>query len=243
MGKGRKNTKGEARAPQQEQDLELSLVLPKRLPIIPSTGDSGVARPFDSQIICSFVTNMRYHIYAVSDFLRKEECDAWIDAALPFIRCDQAGDKEYAERRQDRLSIDRPDVAQAIFERLKPVLQVTKTDVIDGLAACACSSNIRLYRYNIGDSFGKHIDESNIDEVGRTTKLTVLIYLTGTGEGLQGGETKFYSNHYASQECAVMTPLKGHLLFHAHGPQCLTHCASPVLTGQKYVLRTDVLFK
>lgn len=65
----------------------------------------------------------------------------------------------------------------------------------------ACNSNIRLYRYAVGQRFGKHIDESVEDENGHVSLWTVLIYLNGGGmeeggdaeeEPLRGGETVFY---------------------------------------------------
>lgn len=74
-----------------------------------------------------------------------------------------------------------------------------------------CNANIRIYRYCVGQRFGKHIDESVEDENGCVSNWTVLIYLNGgtaeglpqagggaggsSGEGeeaLRGGETVFY---------------------------------------------------
>jgi hypothetical protein len=48
--------------------------------------------------------------------------------------------------------------------------------------------NIRIYRYQPGQKFGRHIDESN--ELGgkRYTQYTLLIYLSHCG----GGQTVFY---------------------------------------------------
>lgn len=79
-------------------------------------------------------------------------------------------------------------------------------------AAIGCNSNIRIYRYAVGQRFGKHVDESVEDENGHLSQWTVLIYLNGgsqegatinkleskkgaasTGEEpLRGGETVFY---------------------------------------------------
>lgn len=80
--------------------------------------------------------------------------------------------------------------------------------------AVACNSNIRIYRYAVGQRFGKHIDESVEDENGHLSQWTVLVYLNGgsslgktdSSEGgasagggvveeeapLRGGETVFY---------------------------------------------------
>ena len=38
-----------------------------------------------------------------------------------------------------------------------------------------------------GDVFGKHVDGSNQTALGRT-EYTLLVYLTGSGDGLEGGQ-------------------------------------------------------
>lgn len=50
-----------------------------------------------------------------------------------------------------------------------------------------CNSNIRLYRYGVGQRFGKHVDESVEDENGNISQWTVLIYLNGGGGAEAGG--------------------------------------------------------
>lgn len=63
--------------------------------------------------------------------------------------------------------------------------------------AVGLSRNIRLYRYQTGQSFGAHYDESvsdSTEEDGETvSEYTVLIYLNGESDSdLLGGETVFY---------------------------------------------------
>lgn len=74
--------------------------------------------------------------------------------------------------------------------------------------AVGCNANIRVYRYVVGQRFGKHVDESVEDESGHMSQWTVLIYLNGghaegergseagggeaEEEPLRGGETVFY---------------------------------------------------
>ena len=60
------------------------------------------------------------------------------------------------------------------------------------------SRNIRFYRYQEGQSFGAHYDESVVekdpnDEGDAVSEYTVLIYLNGDRDSdLVGGETVFY---------------------------------------------------
>ncbi|KAF9326926.1 hypothetical protein BG006_009716, partial [Podila minutissima] len=61
--------------------------------------------------------------------------------------------------------------------------------------AVGLSSNIRFYRYQTGQSFGAHYDESVVEdpEEGTVSEYTVLIYLNGERDSdLLGGETVFY---------------------------------------------------
>jgi len=214
-------------------------------------------------------------IYVLEQFLTSDECSAWIEYGeeeVGFEPCVQAASRDYAFRKQARISFESKDVAQQIFLRIfsregkgAPGL----LPILDGLTACACSSNIRLYRYQVGDAFGRHIDESNEvtqDDVACVSKFTVLVYLNGTGKDgvisapavgatarlstgadddlphLQGGETMFYRSHTAAQPTYTEVPKAGNLLLHRHGQQCLTHEAKAVTAGVKYVLRTDVLY-
>jgi len=54
------------------------------------------------------------------------------------------------------------------------------------------NSNIRVYKYAPGQYFGPHYDDSVSDtETGAKSEWTLLIYLTGVDDGVQGGETVF----------------------------------------------------
>lgn len=177
-------------------------------------------------------------IFIVDGFLNDFECKSWVrfGELANFEQLSNTGCRVFAARNHGRREVDDVDAARKLFGRMVPFLP----DHIEGKSAHSCSSNIRLYRYNVNESFGKHIDESRNDDVsGGVTKLTALIYLTGD---CLGGETIFY---HGKRDCTVLariSPVAGRLLLHAHGSRCLTHEASPVMDGVKYVLRTDVVF-
>jgi len=69
-------------------------------------------------------------------------------------------------------------------------------------------------------------------------------------EPLQGGETVFYDTPIRSQKrltqehsvAASVRPVAGLALIHRHGSQCLLHEARQVVSGAKYVLRSDLIF-
>eukprot|EP00802_Teleaulax_amphioxeia_P014931 Tamp_15011.p2 GENE.Tamp_15011~~Tamp_15011.p2 ORF type:complete len:236 (+),score=15.88 Tamp_15011:729-1436(+) len=126
-----------------------------------------------------------------------------------------------AHRDNGRIAIDSPEVAAAIWERIRPM---TPPHVF-GRPATGCNSNIRLYKYQPGQRFGKHIDQSNYlgSELG-ATEFTVLIYLSEA----TGGETVFYKDHDGDHEALRYAPRTGSALLHAHGQRCLTHEGSEV---------------
>ncbi|KAF5839012.1 hypothetical protein DUNSADRAFT_1788 [Dunaliella salina] len=50
---------------------------------------------------------------------------------------------------------------------------------IDGMRPTGLNPNLRFYRYEKGQRFGKHVDESTDLGDGRHTRFTLLIYLSG----------------------------------------------------------------
>jgi hypothetical protein len=53
----------------------------------------------------------------------------------------------------------------------------------------SCNTNIRMYKYTPSQYFGPHYDDSVRDsETGTRSEWTVLIYLTGIEDGVEGGE-------------------------------------------------------
>lgn len=185
--------------------------------------------------------NQKHNIFSATNFFSATECERWISWSNKYgwQTCDQKATSEYAERKQNRLSFKDKVLASVLFERMFPLLQYCRLDVLDGKKAVTCHPNIRVYRYNRDDSFGRHVDGSNDLEEGQT-KLTVLVYLCG---GLQGGETVFYKHHFGQAVQCSITPQTGLLLLHEHGNRCLTHEAKKIEAGVKYVLRTDVVYE
>lgn len=204
------------------------------------------------------------NLFTASNFFDKCECQSWIRYCIStgFVEVKANATHETARRYHGRIQTESVITASLIFRRLLPLLPTN----LDGSIPVGCSSNIRLYRYTVGQSFGKHIDESKVDEHGHgVTKLTVLIYLSGdenietrerhqliSDDNLLGGETRFYSERSVSknrkskqqldEELCSVKPVAGKVLVHAHGDRCLTHEGAPVLQGVKYVLRTDVIY-
>ena len=113
------------------------------------------------------------------------------------------------------------DVAQAIFARLQPWIPLE----VAGRRAIGCNPNIRLYRYEVGQRFGPHIDQANRLGGGAVTEFTVLLYLND--DGLEGGETIFHGIEAAEGDASTLRvgaacrrrarPRAWHAMPHARG--------------------------
>jgi hypothetical protein len=116
-------------------------------------------------------------LISVDNFMTKEECKSWIEFAdsVTFEKLDLRATKYNANRYHERFQYHDDNLATNIFRR---VLEFIPSS-IDGLSPIGCSTNIRFYKYNKGDVFGPHIDESNLVD-GGITKFTLLIYLTSS---------------------------------------------------------------
>jgi hypothetical protein len=128
-------------------------------------------------------------------------------------------------------------MANRLFERLAALPLSSENSLLAALpkfanqVPVACNPNIRLYKYCKGMSFGRHVDEScQVPGVGET-RLTVLVYLSSC----VGGATCF-------EHGVAFAPTAGAMLIHVHGTHCLLHEGQAVVTGIKYVLRTDLVY-
>jgi prolyl 4-hydroxylase len=171
-------------------------------------------------------------VFVVHDFLTAEECTALI------ARGEQLGFEpasiSYATgavfdptiRDNDRTILDDPDLAAAWWERVRPFLP----ERIDRWLACGVSARFKYYRYDPGQKFAAHRDGRVVhdDEV---SQLTFMVYLNGE---VGGGETDFPPLGLS------VRPEAGKALLFKHK---LLHEGAAVLSGRKYVIRTDVMYR
>lgn len=180
------------------------------------------------------------NVFTVSSFLTVEECRQVIKAAEAnsFSRTEQRQTRYAAHRSQSRISFTSDCLAALIWPRVKCFIP---TGICPGVPV-GLNDNFRIYKYDKGDSFGAHIDESVETSLGNT-EYTLLVYLNGgesDGSSVIGGETIFYKKHKVA--CTVK-PTIGTALLHRHGASCMLHAGGEVKNGTKYLLRTDVVFQ
>lgn len=197
-------------------------------------------------------------VFVARNFMDPNECQAWIEysESLGYERLCSPQTREFAHRECGRISKTDWDMADRLYQRMKPIVdEITKQVVIphfdESYAPLTCNGNLRLYRYNKNMSFGRHYDGSErISKFkGAATEMTVLVYLSS----VEGGATRFYlptssknkTNKKSKTEESngiAFVPECGAILVHIHGDRCLAHEADPVIDGVKYILRTDIVF-
>ncbi|KAG0170248.1 hypothetical protein DFQ28_002201 [Apophysomyces sp. BC1034] len=186
-------------------------------------------------------------IYLIHDLFTSKECDALIkhfETHLPPQPVPTIPKRGEAFRSNDRQSLEDAAFAQQLWEiGLDKICgeQEGIGNVSLPRKPVGLNSNIRVYRYRVGQKFEGHYDDSVQDKTtGLWTHWTLLCYLN---EDMEGGETVFYKHVSKKRKSGAISirPEKGLALLHLHGNHCLFHEAMEVSKGAKWVLRSDVL--
>ena len=143
-----------------------------------------------------------------------------------------------------------PDM-ERIYQRIAHLLPTT----IEGRRLHnTLSHRFNTYRYHDGQQFRPHIDGDwpgyGLDDSGRSmatwrdsySMMSMLIYLNGQREGIQGGDTLLFEGQHVRHR---VTPKAGRALFFRHGlhTQSVLHAGAVVEGDQpKYVARVNVLY-
>lgn len=184
------------------------------------------------------------HRFSIQDAVFAERL--WQDTGLQRLLHD-------AKNMEDFASSER---AGSVPVGLNPNIRVGRSHQ-HGERQLTLRAYFQIYRYEPGQSFAPHYDESV--KLGQNyTEWTLLIYISGDND-VVGGETAFYPSGLppcASEkdeikrtkrlkpgyEDVLVPPAQGMALLHRHGRECLIHEGKPVLKGTKWVLRSDVVF-
>lgn len=126
-------------------------------------------------------------------------------------------------RNNEKCIIELPNIVADIWTRLQKLpLPVLEDQIPVGLP-----STLRFYKYSPGQRFKMHKDGA-WQENGFWSRLTLLIYLN---DDVDGGATNF--------KTITIKPQTGTLVLFKHKTW---HEGTEVISGTKYVLRSDVLY-
>lgn len=136
-------------------------------------------------------------------------------------------------RNNDRVNFDDKELASKLFERLpKEVAELS------GWKRNSLDSRFRFYRYDPGQRFRPHEDGS-VTVGSLVSHFTLLIYLN---DDFSGGDTNFYTPRMRGTKSIIVDsvkPVVGDALIFQHEWR---HEGEEILSGRKYVLRTDILY-
>lgn len=174
---------------------------------------------------------LKKNIYLIEDFWSAERCDDFIIKTEGIgyepatIQTDNGPRLVDFVRNNNRVIYKDLKLANDLWLELKDSAPQEIGDSI----AIGLNELFRFYRYQPGQQFKRHRDQSYIRNSMEASYFTFMIYMN---DDFKGGTTTF--------DDLVVTPKKGSaLVFHHY----LEHEGSEVLEGTKYVLRTDIMFR
>ena len=171
-------------------------------------------------------------LWTVPEVLSAEDCRALIERAeagewLPATINTAEGRSVVAHVRNNLTAIfDDEELARRIYNRVRSSVP----DRLLEKRPVGIKPRWRVYRYDEGQYFGLHGDQSYRGPEGQRSLLTLMVYLN---EGYGGGETDF------PEVGERIQPSTGKALLFQH---MVLHEGALVTRGKKYVLRSDVLF-
>jgi prolyl 4-hydroxylase len=178
-------------------------------------------------------------VVLIHDFLSGEECAALIrrSESLNYEPGTVADVVIEQVRNNERVLVDDVTLASDLFHRAEPFLPAD----IEGHKLVGFNERWRFYRYGPGQTFKAHRDGSYMRmNSWEESQVTFMIYLN---DGMTGGETRFFADMeqvVAQRPYLSVQPRKGMALAFVHS---VWHEGAVVHNGQKYVLRTDVMYK
>jgi len=178
-------------------------------------------------------------IFTVGSLLSPAECQAMIELAESRGFEDAPINTAFGPLRRPevrnnrRVILDDVDRAKDLWQRVREYAPTRRGDWV----AIGANERLRFYRYDPGQQFEWHHDGCFERPNGERSLLTYMIYLNN---GFEGGETRFSEIQSTAMPGGAVVPQTGLALVFAHQ---LRHKGDTVISGRKYVLRTDIMFR
>ncbi len=177
------------------------------------------------------LNSLTNNIFTIDNFWTKQECEDFISKSELIGYEPATIDTEKGQivvetvRNNNRVIYKDTILADKLWQQLKPFAPKQ----IGNSKAIGLNELFRFYKYQVGQEFKRHRDQSFIRNDIEASYFTFMIYLN---DNYEGGETTFTS--------LKIEPKQGTALLFFHD---LEHEGSSVKQGIKYVLRTDIMFR
>lgn len=172
-------------------------------------------------------------VWTVDDVLSPADCEAYIARirqgsaeVAPIVGHDGAPEVDLEVRNNTRVMWDDAAESDALVARVAKQVPAR----LMGMTLAGGNPRVRLYRYGPGEKHGAHWDTVVHLEGGVCSLVTLVFYLN---DDFEGGETDFPELNQR------IIPRRGRALLFQHR---ILHVASEVTRGEKFVLRTDILY-
>mmetsp|Transcript_9460 Transcript_9460/g.15202 ORF Transcript_9460/g.15202 Transcript_9460/m.15202 type:complete len:247 (+) Transcript_9460:128-868(+) len=187
--------------------------------------------------------------FILTGLLSLSECELFKAQADTFEMEFVNSKKGMGARRVRRVAVQSSDIATWLYDRilrhLGTISNVPNRRIEKGRWEPTGLNNvIRFVRYSPGDFFFPHHDGCVTWSKHEQSILTMMVYLN---DDFEGGETRFFQEtqrHYESPDLSKLIysykPRAGDaMLFYSQQ----THDGAELLSGAKYILRTEVMFR
>ncbi|WP_394749968.1 2OG-Fe(II) oxygenase [Spongiimicrobium salis] len=171
-------------------------------------------------------------IFLVENFLSRQECNSFIEkgeqVSFEEAKVNIHGRQTILKgvRNNDRILFKDNLLSKSIWSKIAPFVP----EKFGKYRAIGVNELFRIYRYAPGQRFKMHRDGSYERNEKECSFFSFLMYLN---EGYEGGET------YFEEGITIIPKLGNALLFH----HPLRHEGKTLISGVKYVLRTDVMYE
>jgi prolyl 4-hydroxylase len=173
-------------------------------------------------------------VWTVDGALSPAECEGYVRRmregraeVAPIVGRDGGAEIDLEVRNNTRVMWDDAREADSLLARVAHGVPRRLSE----MTLAGANPRLRLYRYGPGERHGAHWDTVVELEGGVRSLITLVFYLN---DGFEGGTTDF------PELGRQLTPQLGRALLFQHR---ILHEATEVLSGEKLVLRTDILYR
>lgn len=144
-------------------------------------------------------------------------------------------------RNNERMVLDDVLLSDTLFAEIKNYLpsRITPAGRDGEWQVKKLNGRIRVCRYLPGQYFNKHLDGVHYESAIVQSMLTFMVYLNGK-DAFEGGRTLFFNSKADDTIVASFLPDAGDLIIFDHQ---IWHSGETVLSGEKYILRSDILYE
>mmetsp|Transcript_3134 Transcript_3134/g.4338 ORF Transcript_3134/g.4338 Transcript_3134/m.4338 type:complete len:232 (+) Transcript_3134:52-747(+) len=179
-------------------------------------------------------------IFVIKSIFSREECHELLKAAEAF----GFGETDYPKAYRGNLRLITYDISlsELVWSRLKDFLPIEVDERGAKFSVVGLNECWRIAKYFPGDQFDKHVDGCYSADAGTLKSMfTVNIYMN---DDFDGGKTTFYLEDADCDEGIDIHPAPGKCLVFRQPPtKRYVHKGHTVVSGIKYLLRTDVNYR